>query len=439
MLDTGIDIPEILNLVFFKKIRSKTKFWQMIGRGTRLCEDLLGIGQHKDKFLIFDFCNNFEFFRMNPKGFKGNLGQTLSERIFNLKLDLIKELQDLRYSDEEYVSYRNELLKDLMEDINSLNEDNFMVKMNIRYVQKYKNKNEWQSLGAISTQDIKEHISPLISKLKDDEFAKRFDILMYTIELANLQGNNATRPIKSVIETAESLSKLGTIPEIQQQKYIIDKVRENEFWEDVDLFELDELRSALRELLKYLRRTNQKIYYTDFEDMIINEESHGAMYNDNELKNYRKKVEYYLKEHENELAIYKLKNNKQLTKQDLQTLESIMWQELGTRADYEKEFGDMPVNKLVRKMVGLDRNIANELFSEFLNDENLNTKQIHFVKLIIDYVVKNGFIDDNKTLKEDPFRGIGNISILFKDNTNEVISIMSKVAEIKNNAETICN
>lgn len=324
MLDTGIDIPEILNLVFFKKIRSKTKFWQMIGRGTRLCEDLLGIGQDKDKFLIFDFCNNFEFFRMNPKGFKGNLGQTLSERIFNLKLDLVKELQDLRYSDEEYVSHRNELLKDLIEDVNNLNEDNFIVKMNLKYVQKYKNKDEWQSLGVINTKDIKEHISPLISKLKDDEFAKRFDILMYTIECSNLQGNSATRPIKSVIETAENLSKLGTIPQIQEQKYIIDKVRETEFWEDVDLFELDEVRSALRELLKYLEKATQTTYYTHFEDMIINEESHGAMYNVNDLKNYRKKVEYYLKEHENELAIYKLKNNKQLTKQDLETLESIM-------------------------------------------------------------------------------------------------------------------
>ncbi len=292
-------------------------------------------------------------------------------------------------------------------------------------------------VGAISTQDIKEHISPLISKLKDDEFAKRFDILMYTIELANLQGNNVTRPIKSVIETAESLSKLGTIPQIQEQKYIIDKVRETEFWEDVDLFELDEVRSALRELLKYLEKITQTTYYTHFEDMIINEESHGAMYNANDLKNYRKKVEYYLKEHENELAIYKLKNNKQLTKQDLETLESIMWQELGTKADYEKEFGDMPVNKLVRKMVGLDRNIANELFSEFLNNENLNTKQIHFVKLIIDYVVKNGFIDDNRILTEDPFRTVGNLSALFKDNRNEVISIMSKVTEIKNNAEII--
>ena len=437
MLDTGIDIPEVLNLVFFKKIRSKTKFWQMIGRGTRLCKNLLGAGQHKDKFLIFDFCNNFEFFRMKPKGFEGNLGQTLSERIFNLKLDLVKELQDLRYSDEEYVTHRNELLKQLISDVNNLNIDNFIVKMNLKYVEKYKNNNQWQSLGAVNTKEIKEHIAPLITTLKDDEFAKRFDILMYTIELANLQGNNATRAIKNIIETAESLSKLGTIPQIKEKKHIINMVKTTEFWENVNIFELDEVRSALRELIKYLEVTKQEIYYTDFEDMIINEESHGAMYNANDLKNYRKKVEYYLKEHENELAIYKLKNNKQLTKQDLQTLESVMWQELGTKADYEKEFGDMPVNKLVRKIVGLDRNTANELFSEFLNDENLNSKQIHFVKLIIEHVVKNGFIDDNRIFMEDPFRPVGNISVLFKDNIKVAKNIMNKVAEIKTNAETI--
>ena len=437
MLDTGIDIPEILNLVFFKKIRSKTKFWQMIGRGTRLCEDLLGIGQNKDKFLIFDFCNNFEFFRMNPKGFEGNLGQTLSERIFNLKLDLVKELQDLRYSNEEYVNHRNELLNQLLEDVNNLNEDNFLVKMNLKYVQKYKSKEEWKDLGAVNTKDIKEHISPLIITLNDDELSKRFDILMYTIELANLQGNNATRPIKSVIETAESLSKLGTIPQVYEQRYVIDKVRTTEFWEEVDLFELDEVRITLRELLKYLEKIDQRAYYTHFEDMVIKEESNTAIYNINNLKNYKKKVEYYLKEHENELCIYKLKNNKKLTKQDLKTLESIMWQELGTKQDYEKEFGDMPVNKLVRKIVGLDRNTANELFSGFLNNESLNTKQIHFVKLIIDYVVKNGLIDDNRVLMEDPFRTVGNLSTLFKDNRNDVKAIMNKVAEIKTNAEII--
>lgn len=437
MLDTGIDIPEILNLVFFKKVRSKTKFWQMIGRGTRLCQDLLGIEQDKNMFLIFDFCNNFDFFRANPKGFEGNLGQTLSERIFNLKVDLIKELQDIRYDEEEYINYRIKLLEEALIGINSLNEENFRVRINLYYVHRYKNKKEWEALGAITTKDIKEYISPLIISLKDDELSKRFDLVMYTIELANLQGNNATRPINIVIDTAEQLSKLGTIPEVREQKHIIDSVRTEEFWENVNLFELDEVRQTLRGLLKYLEKENQKVYHTNFEDFIIKEESNGAIYDVNNLRNYRKKVEYYLKEHENEIAIYKLKNNKQLTKDDLETLEAIMWIELGTQADYEKEFGQMPVNKLVRQLVGLDRTAANDLFSKFLTNQSLNSKQIHFVKLIVDYVVKNGLIDDNKILQQEPFRNVGSIVELFKNNMDDARDIMGVIADIKKNAEII--
>ena len=195
---------------------------------------------------------------------------------------------------------------------------------------------------------------------------------MYSIELAKVQGNNASRAVKSVIETAERLSKLGTIPQVQEKKYIIDKVRCEEFWQDVDILELDEVRQALRDLLKYIEKKNQNIYYTRFEDFIVHEESNEAIYNANDLKSYRKKVEFYLKEHEDQLAIFKLKNNKQLTKQDLKTLEEIMWKELGTQADYEKEFGDVKVSKLVRKIVGLDRNAAVQEFSQFLNNANLN-------------------------------------------------------------------
>jgi len=157
----------------------------------------------------------------------------------------------------------------------------------------------------------------------------------------------------------------------------------------------------------------------------------------NNLRNYRKKVEYYLKEHENEIAIYKLKNNKQLTKDDLETLEAIMWIELGTQADYEKEFGQMPVNKLVRQLVGLDRTAANDLFSKFLTNKSLNSKQIHFVKLIVDYVVKNGLIDDNKILQQEPFRNVGSIVELFKNNMDDARDIMGVIADIKKNAEII--
>ena len=434
MLDTGIDIPEILNLVFFKKVRSKTKFWQMIGRGTRLCPDLLGVGQDKEGFLIFDFCNNFEFFRVNPKGFEGNNVETLTEKLFNIKTALVKELQDIKYQeDEEYVNYRNDLVDELVEVVEALNEDGYLVRMHLPYIHKYKNREVWQSIGELSQNDIKEHIAPIVNSINDDELAKRFDLVMYTIQLAKLQNLGAKRGIKNVMQTAERLSKLGTIPEVKEKKAVIERVMTSEFWEEANIFDMDKVREDLRELLKYLEKVNQKIYYTNFNDMIISEESNSSMYNVNDLESYRKKVEFYLKEHQNDLAIYKLRNNKSLTEEDIKTLENVLFNELGSKSDYEKEYKETPVTVLVRKILGMDREAANEAFSEFLNNQNLNSKQIHFVKLIVDYIVKNGFIEDNRVLMEDPFRSVGSIIELFENNVTERNNLIKRINEIREN------
>ncbi len=433
MLDTGIDIPEILNLVFFKKVRSKTKFWQMIGRGTRLCPDLLGVDMDKEKFLIFDFCNNIEFFKFNPKGFEGGKVETLTEKLFNLKVSMVKELQDLKYIEGEYASLRKDLLDELITSVRALNEDSYIVRMHLKYVDIYKNESEWITIGAVAQDDIKNHIAPLIISYGDDELAKRFDIVMYNIQLAYLQNNNANKGIKFVMGTAEKLSKLGTIPQVQAQKQMIEKAMIDEFWESADIFELDEVRMALRDLLKYIEKSSQKIYYTGFDDIIIAEETNDSMYNANNLKDYKKKVEHYLNSHKDELAIFKLRNNKKITKQDVETLEEILLKQLGSYDDYKKEFGDTPVTQLVRKLVGLDREAANEAFSEFLNDESFNTKQIHFVKLIVDYVVKNGFIEDNSVLMEDPFRTVGGIIDLFENNIEERNRLIKTINEIKAN------
>ncbi|HDA6209230.1 TPA: DEAD/DEAH box helicase family protein, partial [Clostridioides difficile] len=345
MLDTGIDIPEILNLVFFKKVRSKTKFWQMIGRGTRLCPDLLGVDMDKERFLIFDFCNNFEFFKFNPKGFEGNKAETLTEKLFNIKVSMVKELQDIKYIEGKYAELRKELLEELITSVKALNEDSYIVRMNLSYVHKYKNENVWSNIGAVAQNEIREYISPLITSYSDDELAKRFDVVMYNIQLAYLQNNNASKGIRHVMVTAEKLSKLGTIPQIQQQKYTIEKAMTEDFWEDSDIFEVEEVRISLRELIKYLEKSSQKIYYTSFEDMIVAEDRNDSVYNANNLKNYKKKVEYYLNSHKDELAIFKLRNNKKITKQDVETLEEILLKQLGNCDDYKKEFGDTPVSQ----------------------------------------------------------------------------------------------
>ncbi|WP_025118631.1 DEAD/DEAH box helicase family protein [Bacillus sp. H1m] len=435
MLDTGVDIPEVVNLVFFKKVRSKSKFWQMIGRGTRLCPDLFGVGQDKEYFLIFDYLRNFEFFRENQKGIEGIGSIGLTERIFNMKVDIIKELQALDYQEEPYVGHRNGLIDDVYREIKRLNEENFQVRMHLQFVHKYKNRSNWQALNVTNINEIKEHISPLIISIADDELAKRFDSVMYSIELAKLTAKNATRPITSVVKTAEELSKLSTIPQINEKRDILIKVQSDEFWEEASIFELEEVREAIRELVKFLEKENQKDYYTNFKDIFTSiGKEETAFYGSNDLQNYRKKVNQYLKEHQDQTAIYKLRHNKSLTQQDVQTLEGILWAELGSQDDYKKEFGDTPITKLVRQIVGLDQAAANEAFSEFLNEEKLNVNQLRFVKLIIDYVVKNGMLE-KKVLQEDPFRTLGSVTELFRDNIDDVRGIIQVIDMINRNTE----
>lgn len=436
MLDTGVDIPEVVNLVFFKKVRSKSKFWQMVGRGTRLCKDLHGIGEDKKEFLIFDFCRNFEFFRANPKGKDTDIAETLSEKLFNVRTQIVRELQQLRYQEPEYIAHRAELVKLLKDSVSALNEEHFRIRQHIQYVHKYKNDNAWRSLSDTDMGDLKEYIAPLVVSLDNDELAKRFDYMMLIIELAELQGTQSAKPIRKVIETAEKLSKLGTIPQIVAQRDVIEKVLMAEFWEEADIFEMEKVRVALRDLIKFLERETQQIYYTNFKDEWLAVEESRGFYNTNDLQNYRKKVNQYLQMNKDQIAIYKLRNNKQITKQDLETLEHILWAELGTKEDYEREYKDLPVTKLVRKVVGLDQEAANEAFMVFLQENRLNVNQLRFVKLVIDYVVKNGIIEKS-VLQEEPFRSVGSITELFSNNLDDARAIIGVIDTINKNAEIV--
>lgn len=436
MLDTGIDVPEVVNLVFFKKVRSKTKFWQMIGRGTRLCPDLFGLGQDKEDFLIFDWCGNFEYFRANPHGVATKSVKSLTEKIFNSKVDIVRELQDIEYQISPHADFRKETVNDLITDVKTLNDENFQVRQHIQYVHKYKKKNNWNALSVIQTNEIKEHVSPLVIPYEDDELAKRFDLLMYTIELAKLNSNNATKPITSVMKTAKTLSKLGTIRQVADQQEIIRKVQEEHFWENASLYNIETVRIALRDLIKFIERDQQKIYYTDFKDEIIEQTSGGSILDVNDLQSYRQKVEHYLKAHQDKLAIYKLRHNKTLTKQDVKELEDVLWNELGSKAQYEKNYGDTPITKLVRNIVGLDRQVAMEIFSEYLSQERLNIQQVKFVEMIVDYVVKNGVLD-KQVLQQDPFRTLGSITSLFKENMGDAKTIIDIVDQINRNSEEI--
>lgn len=440
MLDTGIDVPEILNLVFYKKVKSYAKFWQMIGRGTRLCKNLLGKGQDKDKFLILDFCGNFDYFRVNTNGQDNGKQVGLTERIFNTQVEICRCLQAGEYTQQkEYVDFRQNLVEKLCHEVICLNDDSFRVKLRRKYVDIYRQIENWQDLDTSKIADIKQNIAPIVPVTDKDELARRFDYTMYSIILGTLNQTNINRFAAMVNTSCEKLAGKYTIPQVAAQRQLIDRIIQDGYWAEADIFAFEEAREALRELMQFLDNEIQSIYYTHFDDEVVNIIVGEPLNGGPELKPYKERVQSYLREHEDTLAVYKLRNNKQMTTTDLAVLEKILWQDLGSKEDYVKNYGETPIGMLVRELLGMDQQAVNEAFSEFITDSSLNSRQIDFVKMIISYIVKNGNIVDVKsTFSQQPFTefagGIGN---LFRDNMLVVQRIMGKVSDIRKNSQEI--
>ena len=440
MLDTGIDVPEILNLVFYKKVKSYAKFWQMIGRGTRLCKNLLGKGQDKEKFLILDFCGNFDYFRVNTNGQDNGKQVGLTERIFNTQVEICSCLQAGEYTQQkEYVDFRQNLVEKLCHEVICLNDDSFRVKLRRKYVDIYRQMESWQDLDTSKVDDIKQNIAPIVPVTDKDELARRFDYTMYSIILGTLNQTNINRFAAMVTTSCQKLAGKYTIPQVAAQRQLIDRIIQDGYWAEADIFAFDQAREALRELMQFLDSEIQSIYYTHFDDELVNINVGEPLGGSFGLKPYRERVKSYLHEHEDTLAVYKLRNNKQMTTTDLAVLEKILWQDLGSKEDYVKNYGEKPVGMLVRELLGMDQQAVNEAFSEFITDSSLNSRQIDFVKMIISYIVKNGNIVDVKsTFTQQPFTefagGIGN---LFRDNMLVVQRIMGKVSDIRKNSQEI--
>ena len=412
MLDTGIDVPEVLNLVFFKKVMSKAKFWQMIGRGTRLCPGLLD-GEDKQKFYIFDFCGNFEFFRMNKGKATANM-MALQGAIFNLEFQITYKLQDMEYQTERLIAYRNALIQHMSEKVQELNRENFAVRQHLKYVDLYSDQSNYQALSYEDTLLVREELAPLILPDGDDASAVRFDALMYGIELAYLIGKKYGKARSDLFKKVSVISTVANIPEIMVQAELINQILHTDYLERAGINEFEHIRESLRDLMKYLPKKKVR-YDTNFEDDILSIEWKESELENDDLKNYKAKAEYYVRQHQDDLVIAKLKKNKPMTQDDIKTLEKILWSDLGTKDEYEAEYGDKPLGEFVREIVGLDMNAAKEAFSEYLNEANLDSRQIYFVNQIVEYIVHNGLMKDLSVLQESPFTDQGSVVDIFTD------------------------
>ena len=412
MLDTGIDVPEVLNLVFFKKVMSKAKFWQMIGRGTRLCPGLLD-GKDKDKFYIFDFCGNFEFFRMNKGNPTANM-IALQGAIFHLKAQIAFKLQDLAYQTADLIDFRKALVENMVRKVRELNRENFAVRQHLKYVELYANPDSYNALTYEDTLMMGQELAPLITPEEDDAKALRFDALMYGIELAYLAGKKYGKARSDLMKKVSAVASVANIPEIMAQSELIDKILHTDYVENAGVNEFEYIRENLRDLMKYIPKTVLR-YDTNFDDEILSMDWNESELENDDLKNYKAKAEFYVRQHMDNAAIAKLKSNVPLTAEDVQVLEKILWSEVGTKADYEAEYGQKPLGEFVREIVGLDMNAAKEAFAQYLNDATLDSRQIYFVNQIVEYIVHNGMMKDLSVLQEAPFTDYGSIVEVFTD------------------------
>ena len=430
MLDTGIDVPEVLNLVFFKKVMSKAKFWQMIGRGTRLCEGLLD-GEDKQKFYIFDFCGNFEFFRMYNGKASANM-IALQSAIFNLKFEMSYKLQDIEYQTERLTAYRNALVKQMSGKVQELPRDNFAVRQHLRYVEKYSTETGYQCLTYEDTRIVRDEVAPLIQPDDDEASAVRFDALLYRLELAYLLGKKDNRARSDLMKRVSGIAGVANIPEIQAQTDFIQRLLNTDYVERAGIEELEEIREKLRDLMKYIPKSYPK-YRTNFEDDLLSMEWQESELENDDLKNYKAKAEHYIRQHKDHIVIAKLRTNKPLTDTDVNALEEILWKEVGTKQDYEKEVGEKPLGEFVREIVGLDMNAAKEAFSDYLENSNLDSRQIYFVNQIVEYIVHNGMLKDFRVLQESPFTDQGSVVDVFTD-MNVWMGIRKVIESINENA-----
>lgn len=451
MLDTGIDVPEVVNLVFFKLVRSKTKFWQMVGRGTRLCPDLFGPGQDKQFFYLFDYCQNLEFFSQNPDTTDGSAGMSLGKRLFLARLELIQNLDSKAPAnpgvelDKEIgapageprteIGLRRLTSHLLQREVAAMNVDNFVVRAKRRFVEKYAQTEAWNSLTGDAIGELTHEVAGLPSELESEaEEAKRFDLLILNLQLAILRAEPAFARLRDqVMAIAGLLEEKSSIPMVNAQMPLIQDLQSDEWWQDVTTPMLEVVRRRLRDLVKLIEKSQRKPIYTNFEDEMgaeIGVELPGFT-SSSSFEKFRAKAQAFLRAHQQHVAIHKLRMNKALSQSDLDELERMLAASgIGRAEDLDRAKSESQgLGLFVRSLVGLDREAAKEALAKFLAGKTLSANQIEFVNLIVNHLTEHGVMDAS-LFYESPFTDVtpqGPDGIFSSVQLDELVAVLEHV------------
>ena len=454
MLDTGIDVPEVMNLVFFKAVRSKTKFWQMVGRGTRLRPDLFGPGEDKEFFQIFDFCQNFEFFGQNPDLVDGAGGASLSEKLFRARLDLVGALEpqsvegvaeapkvfetDGPSPEDQDLAARRDILKGLIEEVAGMSLNNFIVRPHRRLIEKYQAPAIWEVLTAADRAELADNLAGLpTSVIDDDVAAKQFDLLVYSMELAMLRKDKAFAKLQAKVrDLVSQLEELSNVPMVAAQMPLIFDIQTDGYWQDITVPMLEEARRKLRGLIKLIEPRRRKIVVSDFEDEIGEGVDislpGGATATDK--NRFQRKVRHFLEGHMDHITIQKLRRDEPLTSQDVAELERIFLDEdIATSVDLDQVRADGGLGLFIRSLVGLDREAAKRALGGFTQGRALTPNQIEFIDLIVNYLTERGAMEPSR-LYESPFTDMDDMGVSGLFQPAEVKELVRLINEVKSRA-----
>lgn len=414
MLDTGIDVPDALNLVFFKRVRSRIKFMQMIGRGTRLSPDIFGATQDKEYFYIFDWGGNFKYFGENPKEGKAVRTVSLTERLFGVRADVVCALQAPQYQADDFSKGLHDELKVVLQgETAKLSDAHIAVRNHWPAVDKFRKPESWQYISEVDVLDLKNEIAPLLPKSMENELAKKFDLFALYVQLGLVDENfDSGRHEAQITQIADALRKRASIPDIKAKMPLLNEIMTSAFWDNKTLASIENMRREIRDLLKYLIGDGGKTFTVSIEDDVTDGGEAGKF---NTTMTYREKLLDFLTQQRDHPVLQKIHNLEHLSGADIDVLERILWQELGTKEDYERYLrreqmtADIPVAAFIRKVVGLDRQKAISLFTDFISANSLTAEQEEFINNILNYVCQNGDMEktvfrENRIFRESLLR-----------------------------------
>jgi type I restriction enzyme, R subunit len=442
MLDTGIDVPEIVNLVFFKTVRSRVKFWQMLGRGTRLCPDLYGPGEDKQDFFVFDCCDNLAFFNQDMEASKGSLLPSLSEQLFSERVDLVVALNEAYGGGDvstAEVSIRQATVDLLREQIASMNADNLLVRPHRHLVERYSRQEAWEGLGLESGAELTAHLADMpTGKLDEDEAAKRFDLLILRLQLSQLQGESAEKRLRrQAQEIAAGLLEQTAIPAIREQQVLLEEISGEEWWIDVTVPMLETARRRVRGLVRLLEKRKRAVVYTDFVDELgdIEEVELQRLSTPASHEQLVKKLRAYLQDNDTHPVLLQLRRNVQPTQRSLEELRQMVVEAgVADATELEVVCKGRSLGLFVRSVLGLEKRSAADAFSDFIEGRTFSTDQLHFVHMIIDHLTANGVMDPGM-FYEPPFTDIaprGPEDLFPEGDIEELVEI---VQGVRRNAE----